>query len=71
MALFDRPAIAFDDTRRHCGGRRIIAYGAVAGRVLVCVCIWRGTVEDPRSRIVSPRPANRGERHADHTVFRL
>ncbi len=46
-------------TRTPSGERRIIAYGAVAGRVLVCVYTWRGTAEDPLRWIISLRPANR------------
>ena len=37
MALLDEPTIELDDTRRDYGERRIIAFGSVAGRVLVCV----------------------------------
>lgn len=37
LAVFDGPTIEFDDARRDYGERRIIALGAVAGRVLVCV----------------------------------
>jgi uncharacterized DUF497 family protein len=37
MALFDGPTLEVDDTRHDYGERRIIAYGVVAGRVLVCV----------------------------------
>ena len=33
MALFGGPTIEFDDSRRDYGERRIIAYGAVAGRI--------------------------------------
>jgi len=69
MALFDGPTIEFDDSRRDCGQRRIIAYGAVAGRILVCVYTWRGTAADPLRWIISLRRANRGESHAYRTVF--
>ena len=48
---------------------QIIAFGAGAGRVLVCVYTWRGTDDDPMRWIISPRPANRGERHAHRTTF--
>jgi uncharacterized DUF497 family protein len=37
MALFDGPTIEVDDQRRDYGEHRIIAYGNVAARVLVCV----------------------------------
>ena len=47
MALFDGPTLELDDLRRDYGERRIIAYGSVAGRVLVCVYTWRGTDADP------------------------
>ena len=67
--LFDGPTLELDDTRRDYGERRIIALGAVAGRVLVCVYTWRGTDDDPMRWIISLRPANRGERHAYHTTF--
>jgi len=69
MALFDGPTIEFDDSRRDCGERRIIAYGAVAGRILVCFYTWRGTAADPLRWIISLRRANRGESHAYRTVF--
>ena len=68
-ALFDRSTIEFDDNRRDYGERRIIAYGAVAGRVLVCVYTWRGTTDDPRRWIISLRRANKGESHAYRTTF--
>jgi uncharacterized DUF497 family protein len=41
-ALFDGDTIEFDDKRRDYGERRILAYGIVSGRVLVCVYTWRG-----------------------------
>ena len=69
MALFDGPTIEFDDSRRDYGERRIIAYGAVAGRILVCVYTWRGTAADPLRWIISLRRANRGESHPYRTVF--
>ena len=69
MAVFDGPTIELDDTRRDYGERRIIAYGAVAGRVLVCVYTWRGQQDDPVRWIISLRKANRGESHAYRTVF--
>jgi uncharacterized DUF497 family protein len=37
MALFDGPTLEVDDIRRDYGERRIIAYGAAVGRVMVCV----------------------------------
>ncbi|HYZ22176.1 MAG TPA: BrnT family toxin [Rhodopila sp.] len=69
MALFDGPTIELDDRRRDYGERRIIAYGAVAGRVMVCVYIWRGTLDDPVRWIIGLRKANKGESHAYRTVF--
>jgi uncharacterized protein len=69
MALFDRPTLEVDDTRRDYGERRIIAYGAVAGRVLVCVYTWRGTAEAPLRWIISLRKANKGETHAYRSVY--
>ncbi len=69
LALFDGPTIEFDDQRRDYGERRIIAYGAVGHRVLVCVYTWRGSVDDPVRWIISLRKANRGESHAYRTVF--
>jgi uncharacterized protein len=69
MALFDGPTIEFDDTRRDYGERRIIAYGAVAGRILVCVYTWRGPDDDPLRWIISLRRANRGESHAYRTAL--
>ena len=69
MALFDGSTIEFDDTRHDYGERRIIAYGAVAGRVLVCVYTRRDTDDNPLRWIISLRPANRGEQHAYHATF--
>jgi len=69
MAVFDGPTVELDDVRRDYGERRIIAYGAVAGRVLVCVYTWRGQPDDPMRWIISLRRANRGESHAYRTVF--
>ena len=64
MALFDGSTIEFDHRRRDYGERRIIAYGRVNGRVLVCVYTWRGTEEAPVRWIISLRKANKGESHA-------
>jgi len=69
MALFDGPTIEFDDTRHDYGERRIIALGAVAGRVLVCVYTMRGSEAEPIRWIISLRKANKGESHAYHTAF--
>jgi hypothetical protein len=69
MALFDGPTIEFDDQRWDYGERRIIAYGSVAGRVLVCVYTWRDTADGPFRWIISLRKANKGESHAYHTAF--
>ena len=54
-----------EDTRRNYGERRIIAYGAVGGRVLAVVSTWR----DGRRRIISARPANRKERNAYRRTY--
>jgi uncharacterized DUF497 family protein len=69
MALFDGPTIELDDQRRDYGERRIITYGSVANRVLVCVYTWRGAAEDPIRWIISLRKANKGESHAYRTAF--
>ena len=69
MALFDGPTIEVDDQRRDYAERRIIAYGSVTGRVLVCVYTWRGAANDPIRWIISLRKANKGESHAYRTVF--
>lgn len=69
MALFDGPTLEFNDRRRSYGEERIVAFGAVAGRVLVCVYTWRGTANDRIRRIISLRPANRDERNAYHNAF--
>lgn len=69
MALFDRPTIEFDDRRRDYGEQRIIAYGVVAGRTLVCVYTPRGTDADPIRWIISLRKANKGESHAYANAF--
>jgi hypothetical protein len=45
MALFDGPTLEVDDTRCDHGERRIIAYGAIAGQVLVCVYTGRGSCQ--------------------------
>jgi uncharacterized DUF497 family protein len=68
-ALFDGPTLEVDDTRRDYGERRIIAFGAVAGRVMVCVYTWRGTAEGPLRWIISLRKANKGETNAYRTAF--
>lgn len=69
MALFDGHTIELDDRRRDYGERRIIAYGAVASRVLVCVYTWRGSEEAPLRWIISLRKANKGESNAYRTAF--
>ncbi len=69
MALFDGPTIEVDDTRHDYGERRIIALGAVAGRVLVCVYTIRDSEAEPIRWIISLRKANKGESHAYHTAF--
>ncbi len=69
MALFDGPTIEVDDQRRDYGERRIIAYGSVTGRVLVCVYTLRGAADDPIRWIISLRKANKGESHAYRIVF--
>jgi uncharacterized DUF497 family protein len=69
MALFDGPTIEFDDTRRDYGERRIIALGAVAGRVPDCVYTMHGSDEDPVRWIISLCKANRDESHAYRTAF--
>ncbi len=69
MALFDGHTIELDDRRNDYGEHRIVAYGRVAGRVLVCVYTWRGTTEEPQRWIISLRRANKGESHAYRTTF--
>jgi uncharacterized protein len=69
MALFDGPTSEFDDQRQDDGERRIIAYGGVSGRVLVCVYTWRGDDNDPVRWIISLRKANKGETNAYRTTF--
>jgi uncharacterized protein len=69
MALFDRNTIEFDDTRKDYGERRIIAFGEVAGRVLVCVYTWRRTADAPLRWLISLRRANRGEANAYRITF--
>lgn len=69
MALFDGPTLEFDDRRRDYGERRIVAYGDVAGRVMVCVYTWRGTSDAPVRWIISLRKANKDESHAYRTAF--
>ena len=69
MALFDGNTLEFDDKRRDYGERRIIAYGAVADRVMVCVYTWRGTGEQPLRWIISLRKAKKGETDAYARAF--
>jgi uncharacterized DUF497 family protein len=69
MALFDGDTIEFDDRRKDYGERRIVAYGAVARRVMVCVYTWRGEAEDPIRWIISLRKAKRGEVDAYRSAF--
>jgi uncharacterized DUF497 family protein len=69
MALFDSGTLEFDDRRRDYGERRIIAFGQVAGRVLICVYTWRGTADDPIRWIISLRKADKGESYAYRQTF--
>jgi uncharacterized protein len=55
-------AVEFEDRRLDYGETRIIAIGAIEGRVFVCVYTWRGKVLRP----ISLRPANRRERRDYH-----
>jgi uncharacterized DUF497 family protein len=59
----------FDDRRRDYGERRIIAYGSVAGCVMVCVYMRRGTSEEPVRWIIGLRKARKDESHAYRTAF--
>ena len=61
MALFDSVTFEIDDRRRDYGERRIIAFGEVEGRVMVCVYTWRGTADAPVRWIISLRKANARE----------
>jgi hypothetical protein len=69
MALFDGDTIEFDDKRLDYGERRIVAYGIVSERVLVCAYTWRDTAEAPRRWIISLRKANKGESNAYRVAF--
>jgi uncharacterized DUF497 family protein len=69
MALFDGHTIELDDNRRDYGERRIIVYGTVVGRILVCVYTWRGTTAEPIRWIISLRKANKGETNAYRSAF--
>lgn len=69
MALFDGDTLEFDDRCRDYGERRVIAYGVVASRVLVCVYTWCGAVDHPRRWIISLRKADKGESNAYRTAF--
>jgi hypothetical protein len=69
MALFDGHTLEFDDRRRAYGERRIVADGAVAGRVLVCVYTWRGSPQRPVRWIISLRKAKTGESNAYCKAF--
>lgn len=67
--LFEGNTIEFDDSRKDYGERRIVAFGKVEGRVLVCVYTWRGTADAAVRWIISLRKANRGETNAYHKAF--
>ena len=69
MALFDGDTIEFDDLRRDYGERRVVVFGCVAGRVLVCVYTWRGEPDNPLRWIISLRKANKGESDAYRKAF--
>ena len=69
MALFDGDTIEFDDRRKDYGERRIVVYGAVAGRVMVCVYTWRGDPDDRIRWIISLRKAKGGEVDAYRSAF--
>lgn len=69
MALFDGHTVEFDDRRRDYGERRILAYGTVSGRLLVCVYTWRGAPDAPQRWIISLRKADKGERNAYEAAF--
>ena len=69
MALFDGDTVEFDDRRQDYGERRIIVYGAISGRVMVCVYTWRGTVAEPIRWIISLRKAKQGEIDAYRRTF--
>jgi uncharacterized DUF497 family protein len=69
VTWFEGNTIEFDDTRKDYGERRIVAFGGVAGRVLVCVYTWRGTTAAPVRWIISLRKANRGETNAYYKAF--
>jgi uncharacterized DUF497 family protein len=69
MALFGGSTIEFDDRRKDYGERRIIAFGAIAGRAMVCVYTWRGTPTEPMRWIISLRKADKGEANAFFTAF--
>jgi uncharacterized DUF497 family protein len=58
MAMFDGPTLELEDDRQDYGERRVIAFGAVGGRVLACVY----TDRDGARRIISLRAAKRSER---------
>lgn len=61
MALFDGNTLEFDDRRWDYGERRIVVYGSVGHRVMVCIFTWRGTFADPIRWIISLRKAKKGE----------
>lgn len=69
MALFDGHTLEFDDNRRDYGERRIIAYGSVSGRILVCVYTWRRFDGQPQRWIISLRKETKGESLAYHKAF--
>jgi uncharacterized protein len=69
LALFDRNTIEFDDTLKNHREPRIVVYGEVAGRVLVCVYTWRAIAERPIRWIINLYMANRGDANAYRNTF--
>ena len=61
-ALFDGFTVEWKDERLDYGETRIIVLGEINGRVYTCVY----TPRDAARRVISLRPASRGERNVYH-----
>lgn len=64
-AIFDGPVVEEEDRRHNYGEQRFTAIGQIEGRFFLVVYTRRGE----RRRIISARPASRGERDDYHKAF--
>lgn len=63
--VFEGDLLEYEDRRRDCGERRLVAIGEVEGETLFVVYTWRGA----HHRIISARRASRRERDAYRQAF--